>query len=246
MPLFDNDFTGREWKLVWADDFDRNGLPDSKNWGYELGKVRNNELQFYTNRPENARVEKGQLIIEGRHERFQGSDYTAASLITLGKQSWQYGRFVIRAKLPRARGTWPAIWMMGDDIEKVGWPRCGEIDVMEHVAHTPGTIYGTLHQADANGKHVSKGESLRVPDCMDTFHIYALEWYPDHLDLFVDDHKYLTYAKDGKGPWTFDKKYYLLMNLAIGGDWGGQKGVDAAAFPQQYIIDYVRVYQKRT
>ncbi|MDX1933279.1 MAG: glycoside hydrolase family 16 protein [Capsulimonadales bacterium] len=245
MPGFNEDFTGREWKKVWAEEFDRNGLPDPKRWDYETGKVRNNELQFYTKRGENARIENKQLLIEGRKEAYQGSEYTAASLITLGKTVWQYGRFVIRAKLPKALGTWPAIWMLGDDISKVGWPRCGEIDIMEHVAHNPGVIHATVHQADSTGKHISQGGTIRVPDCMDRFHVYAMEWYPDRLDFFVDDKKFFTYANDGKNVWTFDKKYYLLVNLAIGGSWGGQKGVDATAFPQQYLIDFIRVYEKR-
>lgn len=241
----EEDFTGKGWKLVWNDEFDRDGLPDPRKWDYETGRVRNKEEQFYTRaRKENARVEGGRLVIEGRREPFEGAQYTAASLVTLGRAGWKYGRFAVRAKLPKTLGTWPAIWMLGEDIHKIGWPRCGEIDIMEHVAHNPGVVHATLHQANAEGKHTSKGGTLKVPDCMDAFHVYATEWFPDRLDFFVDDKKYFTYANDGSGPWTFDKKYYLLMNLAIGGNWGGQKGVDAAGFPQRYEIDFVRVYDR--
>lgn len=240
-----DDFTGPEWKLVWSDEFNKNGLPDPRKWDYEKGKVRNNELQTYTvRRPENARIEKNQLIIEGRKENFDGATFTAASLMTFGKQSWQYGRFLMRAKLPKTRGTWPALWMLGDDIGKVGWPRCGEIDILEHVAHNPGVIHATVHQADAEGKHTSKGGTTRFPDYGDKFHIYAVNWYPDRMDFFVDDQKYFTFPNEGAGKWVFDKKFYLILNLAIGGNWGGQKGIDEAGFPQQFVVDYVRVYQK--
>jgi beta-glucanase (GH16 family) len=239
------DFTPKGWKLVWGDEFDYKGLPDPKKWDYEVGRVRNNEAQYYTRaRLENARVEGGKLVIEGRKESFQGAEYTAASVITKGKAGWQYGRFCVRAKLPRAVGTWPAIWTLGEDIDKVGWPRCGEIDIMEHVAFDLNVIHGTIHQDGADGKHVGKGGQVRIPDATDAFHVYAAEWYPDRIDFFVDDKKYFTYAKSEGPAWEFDRKHYLLLNLAIGGEWGGQKGIDAAAFPQRYEIDFVRVYQR--
>lgn len=245
MPRSDNDFTGPGWKKVWGDEFDTKGLPDPNKWDYEKGLVRNRELQYYTvRRPENARLEDGTLILEARKEDFEKASYTAASLITRGRAGWQYGRFVLRAKLPGAVGAWPAFWMLGEDITRVSWPRCGEIDVLEYVGHNPGVVHATVHQAGADGKHVQKGGTIRIADAADAFHVYAAEWHPDRLDFFVDDRKYFSYANDGKNPWSFDKKFYLLLNLAIGGSWGGQKGVDAAAFPQRYVIDYVRVYQK--
>ncbi len=241
----EEDFTGKGWKLVWNDEFDRDGLPNPKKWDYETGRVRNKEEQFYTRaRKENARVEGGKLVIEGRREPFEGAEYTAASVITRNRAAWKYGRFAVRARLPQAVGAWPAIWMLGTDIDKVGWPRCGEIDIMEHVGHDPGVVHGTVHLAGADGKHTSKGVSTKVPDFGDAFHVYAVEWFPDRLDFFVDDRKYHTYANDGKAPWAFDHEFYLLINLAIGGNWGGQKGVDAAAFPQRYEISFVRVYEK--
>jgi beta-glucanase (GH16 family) len=235
-----------DWKLVWSDEFDYNGLPNSKKWDYEVGKIRNNEAQYYTKaRKENARVEDGKLIIEGRKEEYKGSHYTAASLITLGKFSFQYGRVEVRAKLPKARGTWPAIWMMGEDHPLVGWPRCGEIDIMEHVGFNPGFIHGTIHQINDEKKHWSKGEIVKVPDCTDAFHTYGLEWSKEGLTIFIDDNRYFEFPYQGPGKWTFDRKMYLLINLAIGGQWGGANGIDEAAYPQRYEIDYVRVYQRK-
>ena len=233
------------WKLVWSDEFNYTGLPDPKKWDYEVGLVRNGEAQFYTKeRRENARVQDGHLIIEARKEDYKGSKYTAASINTLGKFTFQYGRLEVRAKLPKARGTWPAIWMMGEDIGQVGWPRCGEIDVMEHVAHDPGTIYATLHQLGDDGKEWSKGDKMSVPDFGDAFHTYAMEWMPSGLKFFVDDKVYFDYPYQGPSKWIFDRKMYLLINLAIGGNWGGQKGIDDGAFPCRYEIDYVRVFKQ--
>ncbi len=232
------------WKLIWSDDFHYAGLPNPKKWGYEFGKVRNGEAQFYTkDRPANARVENGELVIEGRHEKYQGSEYTSASLVTHNKFSFEFGRVEVVAKLPKGRGTWPAIWMMGEDVDQVGWPRCGEIDIMEHVLQTPNTIYGTVHQMGPDGNHVSKGGKVDVPDYGDAFHTYALEWSKNGLDFFVDSNKYFSYPWEA-GHWTFDRPMYLLINLAIGGAWGGQNGIDAAAFPQKFEIKSVKVFQR--
>ena len=232
------------WTLVWNDEFDRPGLPDPKKWGYEVGLIRNKELQFYTNgRKENARVEGGKLIIEARKEDFQGSHYTSASLNTLGKFAFEYGRVEVRAKLPRTLGSWPAIWMLGEDRTTVGWPRCGEIDIMEHVQHTPGMIHATVHQSKDGGGHQSKGDKIKIDDYVDTFHVYAMEWMKTGLEFFVDDRSYFTYPYEGPSTWTFDRRMYLLLNLAIGGSWGGQKGVDEFGFPCRMEVDYVRVYK---
>ncbi|GAB4464462.1 MAG: hypothetical protein OHK0029_34460 [Armatimonadaceae bacterium] len=233
-----------DWKLVWSDEFNYSGLPDPKKWDYEVGLIRNKELQYYTkNRRENVRVENGNLVIEARKEPFEGSAYTSGSINTLGKFGFQYGRVEVRAKLPNALGTWPAIWMMGVDRTVVGWPRCGEIDIMEHVAHNPGVIHATLHQINDMKKNWSIGKTIPVPDYADQFHVYTAEWHPDRLEFFVDDKSYFTYPYEGPSRWTFDKPFYLLINLAIGGSWGGQKGVDETAFPQKYLVDYVRIYQ---
>ncbi len=250
-----------EWKLVWSDEFNEPGLPNPSRWGYEFGLVRNNERQFYTRaRQENARVEDGKLIIEARKEPWGDSssgqanqsgarkrrsggaaDYTSASLTTQGKAAWAHGRIEVRAKLPAARGTWPAIWTLGTNIPEVGWPACGEIDIMEFVGFEPGVIHANIHT-----KKKDKGDQLSIPDASKAFHVYAMEWDAEKMDFFVDAHKYFTYRNEGSGAaaWPYDKKQYLILNLAIGGNWGGQKGIDDGRFPQQFIIDYVRVYQK--
>ena len=254
-----------DWRLMWSDDFDTAGLPDKTKWGYETGFVRNNELQFYTrDRLENARVENGSLVIEGRKERYENpnyrpgagpmrnrrsgtqfADYTAASLITERKASFLYGRIEVRAKLPQGKGVWPAIWMLGTNHATVGWPRCGEIDIMEFVGKEPDRVHATLHFSK-DGKHASKGGTLTTRAPYDNFHIYAVEWFPDHMDFFFDEQKYFTFQIDdaGAGPDNpFRKPHYLLINLALGGSWGGP--MDDTVLPQKYLIDYVRVYEAK-
>lgn len=255
-----------EWKLVWSDEFEKPGSPDPAKWDYETGFVRNRELQYYTrDRKENARVEKGVLIIEARKEKMKNAaydparpprggalhreiaDYTSASLITRGKAAWTYGRIEVRAKLPTGRGTWPAIWTLGTNMREVRWPACGEIDIMEFVGFDPGVIHGNIHTRKYNHiQKTNKGDKTKVPDASEKFHVYAIEWDAEHIDFFVDDRKYFTFRKEegGTDVWPFDKDQYLILNLAIGGSWGGQKGVDDGIFPQQLLIDYVRVYQK--
>lgn len=251
-----------DWKLVWSDEFDKPGLPDPAKWDYETGFVRNHEAQFYTKeRLENARVENGLLVIEARKEKWPNpafnpantnrgpefAEYTSASLRTLGKASWTYGKIEVRAQVPAARGVWPAIWTLGTNMHQVGWPTCGEIDIMEFVGYDPGVIHANVHMKKYNhAKGTGKGDKITIPDACTAFHVYALEWYPDRMEFFVDGKKYFTFKNEGTGPdaWPFFKDEYLILNLAIGGDWGGQKGIDAAAFPQKYLIDYVRVYQK--
>jgi beta-glucanase (GH16 family) len=263
-----NTLFATDWKLFWSDEFEHPGLPDPTKWNYEEGFIRNNEDQFYTtNRSENARVENGMLVIEARKERFKNpafdpeakgrggprrnreyADYTSASLRTRGKASWTYGRIEVKAKLPTARGTWPAIWTLGTNSRQVGWPACGEIDIMEFVGFEPGVIHANIHTKKYN--HVlktGKGNKITIPDASQSFHVYALEWDADHMDFFVDSQKYFTYSNEGSGAeaWPYDKDQYLILNLAIGGAWGGAKGIDEASFPQRYYIDYVRVYQKK-
>lgn len=249
------------WKLAWSDEFDKEGLPDPAKWDYEEGFVRNNEAQYYTRaRKENARVENGLLVIEGRREKFANSrfdpqakrgpaskpfaDYTAASLITHNKADWKFGRIEVRAKLPKGRGVWPAIWMLGTNFRQVGWPACGEIDIMEFVGHSPDLVHATVHFGK-DGKHLSSGGKLKVERPFDDFHIYATEWFPDRMDFYFDQQKYFSFpinqAIDGKEN-PFLKPQYLLINLALGGSWGGQ--IDDGIFPQKFLIDYVRVYQR--
>jgi beta-glucanase (GH16 family) len=251
------------WQLVWSDEFNIDGKPDPSKWQHEIGFIRNHELQYYTDRSQNVRVENGRLIIEAHREAFanpkyeagsedwrkarQTAEYTSASLSTQATQHWRYGRIEVRAKLPGARGTWPAAWMLGENIWKVGWPECGEIDIMEHVGHKPGVIHAHVHTEAYN--HVQgngKGDSIEVDKPHERFYVYAVQWYPTHMDFFVDDRKYFTFRNEGTGEaaWPFDQPHFLILNLAIGGGWGGQQGIDTDAFPQRYEIDYVRVYQQ--
>jgi beta-glucanase (GH16 family) len=234
------------WTLVWQDEFDGSGLPDASRWDYEVGRIRNNELQYYTRaRAANARVENGLLTIEAHREPLEGASYTSASLTS--RASWTYGRFEVRARLPRGRGTWPAIWTLGTNIRAVGWPACGEIDIMEHVGFDPGRIHANIHTRAYN--HVqgtNKGNRILVSRPDEEFHVYAAEWTPQGIDVFVDGQKYFSFAREAGGPdvWPFDAPQYLILNLAIGGSWGGRQGVDESAFPAQYVIDYVRVYRR--
>jgi beta-glucanase (GH16 family) len=234
--------------LVWFEEFDGDGAPDAGTWGYEVGMIRNQEAQYYTaGRLENVRVEDGSLIIESRHEDYAGAYYTSGSVNTLGKREFFRGRIEVRAKIPTGRGSWPAIWMMGTNIPQVSWPECGEIDIMENVGYEPDTIYATVHTPGSvhdPGK-VDKGGSLHVDDPFAGFHVYAMEWREDRLDFFVDGQRYFTYRKDARYPdyWRFDRPFYLLLNTAVGGNWGGAQGIDDAIFPLRYSIDYVRYYQ---
>jgi len=242
---------GGTWNLVWSDEFDYKGLPDPEKWGYETGFVRNNELQYYTEkRAENARVEGGVLVIEARKDGDSVSgathDITSASLHTKATATWTYGRIEVRAQLPPGVGTWPAIWMLGVNIDEVGWPTCGEIDIMEHVGYQPGVVHANIHTKAYN--HVlgtGKGSRITISEPYEDFHVYAVEWFEDRMDFYLDDQLYFTYENENAGvdTWPYDAPHYLILNLAIGGSWGGQRGVDEAMFPTQYLIDYVRVFE---
>ncbi|MFT3682827.1 MAG: glycoside hydrolase family 16 protein [Ferruginibacter sp.] len=238
-----------DYKLVWSDEFNYPGLPDSSKWGYDVGGDGwgNNELEYYTaGRKENARVEDGKLIIEARKENLAGKQYTSARLLTSKKAAWQYGKIEVKAKLPKGRGTWPAIWMLAEGIK--AWPDDGELDIMEHVGYNQGVVHGTIHCKKYN--HVintQKGDTIRVNDCSDAFHVYATEWDQDSIRISVDDKVYFRFANEhsGYGAWPFDNKLFLILNIAVGGNWGGSKGVDETIFPVRMEVDYVRVYQKK-
>jgi len=236
------------WALVFSDEFDTPGSPDPARWNHEIGYIANDEKQYYTSRPDNARVEGGTLVIEARRERWLGYDYTSARLNTKGRAELLYGRVEIRAKLPTGRGTWPALWMLGANIREAGWPACGEIDIMENVGFDPLKIHANIHTKAYN--HVlktNKGNTIEVADPSQNFHVYAIEWFEDHIDFFVDQTKYFTFKNEGTGndAWPYDKEHYLILNAAYGGSWGGQKGVDDSILPQKYLIDYVRVYKSK-
>ncbi|NJN77834.1 MAG: glycoside hydrolase family 16 protein [Saprospiraceae bacterium] len=243
------------YQLVWSDEFETNGLPDSTKWSYDYGigcpncGWGNNELQFYTkNKLENARVEDGKLIIEAHKEIFEKSQYTSARLVTKEKGDWLYGKFEIRAKLPDGRGTWPAIWMLSTDWEYGGWPESGEIDIMEHVGYAQDTVHGTIHTKSYN--HIigtQKAGTIEV-NVSEEFHTYGLEWTEKSMIWSIDGKPYFEFKNENKtfNEWPFDKRFHLILNLAVGGNWGGKYGVDESVFPKQMIVDYVRVYQKMT
>lgn len=235
------------WELAWSDEFDYWGLPDPSKWGYEVGYVRNDELQYYTkSRLENARVENGLLVIETRKEFSYKVFYSSASLITYDKASWIYGRIEVRAKLPTGKGMWPAIFMLGSNINDIGWPACGEIDIMENVGFDPDIIHGNIHTEVYNWVlGTNKGASIIIPQPYEKFHIYTIEWFKDKIDFFIDGEKYFTFENNDSDweTWPFSEKFYLIINAAFGGGWGGKLGVDDRILPQRFYIDYVRVYK---
>lgn len=238
------------YQLVWSEEFDKDGLPDSTKWGYDVGGNGwgNNELEYYTNaRLENARVVNGNLIIEARKESFSGRNYTSARLLTKNKAQWTYGKFDIKAKLPKGTGMWPAIWLLSAN-DPLHWPDDGELDIMEEVGFNQNVIYGTAHNKLYNGANgQQKGGNTLVPDADNAFHIYSLEWTTNQVVWSVDSVPYFTYADPGLGfgGWPYANDFFMILNIAVGGNWGGQKGVDDSIFPQQMVIDYVRVYQKK-
>lgn len=242
-------------KLVWSDEFNYSGLPDSVRWGYDLGDGcpdlcgwGNAELQYYTSEAANARVENGNLVIECHRQARSGRDYTSARLVSRNKGDWKYGRIEVRAKLPKGLGTWPAIWMLPTERVYGGWPNCGEIDIMEHVGYAPDSLFATVHTGKYN--HITgtqKGARVKWPEPLENvFKVYAIEWNTDKITFLADGKPYFQYEREpGAGPesWPFDQKFHLILNLAVGGNWAGKYGVDDKIWPQRMEIDYVRVYQ---
>ena len=244
------------WRLVWSDEFDYTGLPDATKWGYDVGGHGwgNQELQNYTGlRKENARVESGRLIIEARRDDSESHMYTSARLVSKGKSDWTYGRFEVSAKLPSGRGTWPAIWMLpslksyGDG----GWPDNGEIDIMEHVGFDPNVVHGSVHtRAYYHSIGTQKTGKIRVRTARTEFNLYAVEWTPQEIRWYVNDEHYFTFRNErltrrtaDYRQWPFDKPFYLILNIAVGGAWGGAQGIDQSIWPQRMEVDYVRIYQ---
>jgi len=243
-------FDASKWKLEWQDEFNGGEAPDPRNWDYEEGYVRNNEAQFYTRaRKENSRIEGGNLVIEGRLDNWNGKKITSASVVTRGKKEFLYGRIEARAKIPTGRGTWPAIWTLGTSIGHVGWPKCGEIDILENVGFDPDRVHANIHvDAFNHTKGTGKGNNIVVKAPYDGFHVYAIEWFADRIDFFYDETRYFSFRKAagwGEKEWPFDRPQYLILNLAIGGAWGGQKGIDETKFPHRFEIDYVRYYKAK-
>lgn len=230
--------------LLWSDEFDYEGLPDNKKWSFEEGFVRNNEPQYYTvNREQNAYVKDGILRITALKEEYKGAQYTSASINTKGKFEFTNGRLEVRAKIPTGNGIWPAIWTLGANIDKVSWPLCGEIDIMEYWGHNPNSIHANVHTGDYNhSKGTGRGGSITVQKPWDDFHIYAVEWYSDRLDFYYDTILYYSCKKKGEGvgEWPFDDPQYLLLNLAL---ISNRKNINDEIFPAIYLIDYVRYYK---
>ncbi|MFD2785741.1 glycoside hydrolase family 16 protein [Hymenobacter rubripertinctus] len=239
-------------KLTWSDEFNYTGRPDSTKWRYEVGGDGwgNKEQQYYTNhRPENARVEGGYLLVEARREALMpGNAYTSARLVSRGPGGSQtYGRFEVRARLPAGRGTWPAIWMLPDEntYGNKSWPDNGEIDIMEHVGYDANVVHATTHCKTYFFRlNNQKTGTTLLPDATTAFHTYAVEWTPETITAEVDGQLYFATRNEGTGweAWPWNKPFHLLLNVAVGGEWGGLKGIDEAAFPQRLEVDYVRFY----
>jgi beta-glucanase (GH16 family) len=235
-------------KLVMQDEFNIDGAPSSDMWDYEIGTGingwGNQELQYYTDRPENVKVEGGMLHITAIKESFQGSQYTSARIVTKGLVERRYGRFEARIQLPWGRGLWPAFWMLGANIDEVDWPQCGEIDIMEYVGQKPTEIHGSVHGPGySGGEAITKAYELEN-DRFDTgFHIFGIEWGKDYINYYVDDVLYNQITpEDVTGEWVFDQPFYIIMNVAVGGTFVGPPS-DQTTFPQTMLVDYVRIYE---
>jgi beta-glucanase (GH16 family) len=233
--------------LIWSDEFTASGAPDPGKWNIENWPpaVVNQELQAYTARPENVRVENGTLVIEARRDFYNGNEFSSARIHTAGKMDALYGRVEVRAVLPHIRGTWPAIWAMPTYLVYGAWPTCGEIDIMEHVGYDPGTIHASVHTETYNHSiGTQRTAQIQIPDFNTAYHVYALEWTPTQIKMFVDGVHYFTFANEGTGyrEWPFDKPFHVILNIAVGGSWGGLHGVSKTGWPQRMTVDYVRVY----
>ena len=253
-PIFSSN-----WEMLWSDEFDGEDLDLSK-WNklsWRPGWV-NNELQAYTERDTNIFLDSGFLVLQGLIDPgFSGTDYngndynadyTSGRVNTDGKFSTTYGRFDIRAKLPKGKGSWPAIWMLGESINSIGWPDCGEIDIMEHVGYDEGMIHGSIHTEEYNHMYnTQRSGSKYIENVTSTFHVYSLEWSPFYLRYLIDDEPFFFVYNDSKGDnskWPFDDPHYIILNLAIGGDWGGVQGISTSDFPMRMMVDYVRVFKQ--
>lgn len=231
-------------ELIWEEEFEGTEL-SAEHWNFELGDGcpqlcgwGNNEAQIYTR--SNHRLEDGKLIITARKE---DSLYTSARITTRDKMTFQYGRLEAKAKLPGGRGLWPALWLLGSNIGEVGWPRCGEIDILEYVGKEPGRIFTSLHTQDSYGNTVNT-RKIEIKGIDEGFHLYAMEWDPEQIRFYVDGDPVYTFAPEEKTEaiWPFDQPFFLIINLAIGGNFGGPE-IDDSIFPQEFVVDYVRVFQ---
>jgi beta-glucanase (GH16 family) len=226
--------------LVWSDEFNTNGAPDPAKWGYDLGAggYGNNELEYYTNRPENVIVENGVLKIKAIKENYNGSPYTSARLLSKGKFAFKYGKVEVSAKLPAGVGTWPAIWMLGDNNNTVGWPDCGEIDIMEHRGSELNKIFGTFHYPGHSGGNADGGTKM-ISNATTAFHKYSLDWSASAIRIYVDDQLVHSLANSASVPFNHD--FFFILNVAMGGTFGGS--VDPNFSNATMEVDYIRVYK---
>ena len=251
--------TPKGYVLVWSDEFNgKNGsLPDAAKWTYDIGGSGwgNHELEYYTNRAENARIERGKLVITARTEPLTRPDgakfsYTSARLKTQGLFAQAYGRFEARIKIPKGQGIWPAFWMLGENIDADGWPKSGEIDIMENIGKEPGTNHSSLHGPSSTNPTSDLTQTITLPatkKLADGFHVYALEWEPGIARFYLDANLFATFTVaqwPAGGTWVFDHKFFILLNVAVGGDWPGSPDA-TTVFPQKMVVDYVRVYQRK-
>lgn len=241
------------YRLAWNEEFNYEGLPNPSIWSYDTSGNAygwgNNEQQHYTaNKKENAFVDGEFLHIIARKDSAGGKAYTSARLTTKNKADWKYGRLEVRAKIPGGRGLWPAIWMLPTDWEYGGWPKSGEIDIMEHVGYNPDSVFASAHTDAYN--HVegtNKTEGIKVDGLYDQFNTFTLEWGPEAYHVYFNDEKFFSFRNENKtyAEWPFDKKFHLLLNVAVGGNWGGKEGIDNSIFPKEMLVDYVRMFKKK-
>ncbi|HLP65469.1 glycoside hydrolase family 16 protein [Flavobacterium sp.] len=235
-------------QLVWSDEFDATGAPDSGKWNFNIGTGNNgwgnNELQYYTDRSQNIKVEDGMLKITALNELYLGSSYTSARITTKGKLEQKYGRIEARIKLPWGKGIWPAFWMLGADSDTVIWPQCGEIDIMEYLGNNPTTAFGTVHGPGySGGASISKSYTLPNSRFDTDFHVFGIEWDENYINYYIDDVLYNQITpEDVPGEWVFNKPFYIILNMAVGGNLPGSPNGDTT-FPQTMLVDYVRIYQ---
>ncbi|MGF7229986.1 glycoside hydrolase family 16 protein, partial [Arachidicoccus sp.] len=237
------------YTLAWHDEFDKKKL-NEQDWNYEKGNHNgwgNHELEYYTSRPKNVYLSKGHLVIEARKEDYHTFHYTSARITTKDKKEFTYGRIDMRAKLPVSSGMWPALWMLGSNISTVNWPTCGEIDIMELIGKNPKQVVGSFHWEKANGTEgtINNKYSLSNGDFSKNFHVYSLTWGKDSMQILIDNIPYVKAARQdfNDGTYPFDKPFFLLFNVAVGGDWPGSPD-DTIKFPQKMSVDYVRYYRK--
>lgn len=241
----------QHWKfestVLWEENFNYTGVPDTTKWGYDIGGNGwgNNELQYYTNSG-NAMVDNGTLKITAKKENFSGRAYTSARMVSRNKADWLYGRIEVKAKLPRGRGSWPAIWMLPTDWSYGNWPNSGEIDIMEHVGYDQNRVHFTIHtQAYNHMLGTQRGQNKIIPTASDEFHLYRLDWASYGIRGYFDNELVFEFINPGGGYkyWPFDQKFHLLLNIAVGGNWGGLQGVDDTIFPITLEIDHIKVYK---